>query len=61
MKLTKKQIDIIIANTPAKLKGTYPAIVADLGYFMKADANWSYKAGYTFDGYLVVTVFGCVQ
>ena len=61
MKLTKKQIEIIIAHTPVELKGTYPAIIANFGYFMKTDANWSYRAGYTSDGYLVVTVFGCVQ
>lgn len=61
MKLTKKQIDIIIAHTPKELKGSCPAIVADFGYYMKAGANWIYHAGYTHDGFLVVTVFGYVQ
>ena len=61
MKLTKKQIDIIIAHTPKELKGTCPAIVTDFGYYMKSNANWSYRAGYTYDGFLVVTVFGHVQ
>lgn len=61
MKLTKKQIDIIIRNTPEKLKGTFPTITETLGYFMKAETNWSYRAGYTRDGELVVTVFGEVQ
>ena len=61
MKLTKKQIDIIINHTPEELKGTFKTIVCELGYFMKAETNWAYHAGYTADGFLVVTVFGQVQ
>ena len=61
MKLTKKQIDIIIRNTPKELKGTFPKTEDELGYFMPYDANWSYRAVYTTDGVLVVTVYGQVQ
>lgn len=61
MKLTKKQIDIIIDHTPDELKGTYAPIIANFGYYMKSDANWSYQAGYTVNNVLVVTVFGQVQ
>lgn len=61
MKLTKKQIEIIINHTPKELKGTFPVIHCELGYYMKSDANWSYHAGYTADGFLVVTVYGQVQ
>lgn len=60
MKLTKKQIEIIRKQTPAELKGTQPSIIQTLGYFMPSGANWSYKAGFTFDGVLVVTLFGTV-
>ena len=60
MNLTMKQIKMIIKHTPDALKGTYPTIVESLGYFMKAGANWSYRAGWTADGILVVTVFGQV-
>ena len=61
MKLTKKQIDIIIAHTPIELKGTCQTIVESFGYYMPSNANWSYHAGYTSNGFLVVTVFGHVQ
>ena len=61
MKLTKKQIKTIIANTPSALKGTFPTTADELGYYMKADANWAYHAVYTTDGVLVVTVYGQVQ
>lgn len=61
MKLTKKQIDLIIKNTKPELKGTHQSIKTTLGYFMPYNANWSYIAGWTYDGDLVVTVFGQVQ
>lgn len=60
MKLTKKQIDLIIKNTKKELKGTSASIAQTLGYFQKAGANWSYVAGWTYNGDLVVTVFGTV-
>ena len=60
MKLTKKQIDVIIKNTPVNLKGTFPVVKDSLGYFQPNDANWSYHAVYTENGFLVVTVFGQV-
>ena len=47
MKLTKQQIDIIRENTPKELKGrTDLSMIADLGRYQKAGANWSYKAGW---------------
>ena len=66
MKLTKKQIDTIRANTPKWLKGqqiTSAGIRGDeLGYFQKAAANWAYIAQYVTltnsATYLVVTQFG---
>lgn len=61
MKLTKKQIDIIIKNTKPELKGTFPVIVETLGYYTKSECNWSYRAGFTSEGFLVVTVFGEVR
>lgn len=61
MKLTKKQINIIRENTPEELKGTQPYIIATLGYFTPAGANWSWRAGYTDHGQLVVTRFGEVM
>ena len=60
MKLTKKQIEIIREQTPAELRGTRPFIIQTLGYFMPSGANWSYIAGFTFDGVLVVTRYGAV-
>ena len=60
MKLTMAQIKQIQKHTPENLKGTYPTIVENLGFFQKADANWSYWAGWTKDGILVVTVYGKV-
>lgn len=60
MKLTKKQIELIIKNTKKELKGKYASIAQTLGYFQKTGANWSYVAGWTYDGDLVVTVFGQV-
>lgn len=61
MKLTKKQINEIIKRTPKKLKGYHESIETVLGYFTKQGANWSYKTGWTYNGDLVVTVFGEVQ
>lgn len=61
MNLTKKQIDIIIKKTKKSLKGKQFSIMTTLGYFMPYGANWSYHAGWTYDGDLVVTVFGQVQ
>lgn len=61
MKLTKKQIDIIIRHTKKSLKGKYASISTTLGYYTPSGANWSYVAGWTYDGYLVVTVFGQVK
>ena len=61
MKLTKKQIDAIIARTRKELKGTYESICEDFGYFMASGANWAYHAGWTNGGDLVVTVFGKVE
>lgn len=61
MKLTYKQIEIIIKNTKKELKHKQISINEILGTYTKAGANWSYKAGYTANGDLVVTVFGEVQ
>lgn len=61
MNLTKKQIDAIIANTKKELKGKSASIAQTLGYYQKSGANWSYIAGWTYDGYLVVTIFGQIQ
>ena len=58
MKLTKKQIDIIRSQTPAELKGKQTTISMMLGYYMPSGANWSWQAGWTYDGQLVVTRFG---
>ena len=63
MKLTKKQIDIIIKNTPALLRGCPVGSCAgvELGYYQPAGANWSYHAQYIdYNGapVLVVTQFG---
>jgi hypothetical protein len=64
MKLSKKQIDLIRANTPEKHKGKQTVIIDSLGYFTPAGANWSYRAGWAeIDGarVLVVTRFGEVM
>lgn len=61
MKLTKQQIYTIIKHTKPKLKGTPASICEELGYYQKIGTNWSYIAGWTYDGDLVVTVFGQVQ
>lgn len=58
MKLSKKQIDLIREHTPAELKGKQVSIWEELGYYSPASANWSYRAGWTRDGVLVLTRFG---
>lgn len=61
MKLTKKQIEIIRAHTPEDLKGKQDRIMESLGYYQPIDANWSYCAGWNYDGILIVTRFGEVM
>lgn len=61
MNLTKKQIDLIIEATKKSLKGKQISIYKTLGYFSPYGANWSYHAGWTYNGDLVVTVFGQVK
>ena len=64
MKLTRKQIETIIENTPKELDGKHNSFQSDFGYYMKANANWSYQAGYIkHEGglVLVVKVFGQIQ
>lgn len=64
MKLSRKQIEIIRANTPEQYKGKQAVIIDSLGYFMPTGANWSYRAGWAeIDGarVLVVTRFGEVM
>ena len=64
MKLTKKQIDTIIENTPEDLKGYHTSFESDLGYFMPYGANWAYRAGYVRHNggvALVVKVFGVIK
>lgn len=65
MKLTKKQIDLIIENTPADLHGQPVRGLnhGELGYYAPASANWAYHAQYIdYNGapVLVVTRFGHV-
>lgn len=50
MKLTKKQIDIIVENTPQELRGYHTSFDCDLGYFAPTGANWAYLAGYVRHG-----------
>lgn len=62
MKLTKKQIDMIRQYTPVELKGQQIGSGANtLGYYMPANANWSYQAKFIDHNgaiILVVTRFG---
>lgn len=60
MNLTKKQIDLIVSKTKKSLKGKSMSISVTLGYFSPYGANWSYVAGWTYSGDLVVTRFGQV-
>lgn len=66
MKLTKKQIDLIITNTPAELHGQSVGSCAgvELGYNQPTGANWAYHAQYIdYNGVpvLVVTRFGHIM
>ena len=61
MKLTKKQIEIIRENTKQELKGTQKSICRTLGYYQPSGVNWSWVAGWTYEGDLVVTRFGEVM
>ena len=64
MKLTKKQIELIIENTPKTLKGQHASLDCDFGYFMEHGANWSYRVGWVKfrDGMaLVVKAMGIIQ
>ena len=61
MKLTKKQIDLIREKTDRDMVGKQRVIATELGYYMPSNANWAYRAGWTRDGQLVVTVFGEVM
>ena len=63
MRLTKKQIDVIILYTPAELKNkpVQGWTGCELGYYQPASANWAYHAVYIdYNGapVLVVTQFG---
>ena len=63
-KLTKKQIEKIIAHTPAELKNTQPgssALREKLGYYRPAEANWCFIAGWLHTGEMVVIRFGEVM
>lgn len=60
IKLTKKQMNAIVARTPAELVDTCPYIAETLGYYSRPEWNWGYKAGWTSDGVLCVTQFGHV-
>ena len=57
-KLTKKQIRAIVTHTPAELRNQPARLVDTLGYYQPSNANWSYRAGWTSDGALVVDYFG---
>ena len=61
MKLTRKQIDIIIEQTREELKGKAASIKTTLGYYTPKQANWSYIVGWTWDGDLVCTRFGHIM
>lgn len=61
MNLTLRQIKRIIEHTPEHLKGKFVSIHIELGSFVPSGCNWGYRAGWTADGELVVTVFGKVQ
>lgn len=61
MKLTRKQIDLIIKHTKKGLKGKYVSISTTLGWYTPSNANWSYFAGWDYSGNLIVTRFGQVM
>lgn len=58
MNLTKKQIEIIIENTPRELKGVNMAYtIADFGYYRPSYANWAYHACYIrYKGLMILVV-----
>lgn len=61
MKLTKAQIDRIIKNTHPELKGQNHGsfiLAEELGSYTPTEANWSFRAGWTNNGDLVVIRFG---
>ena len=62
MKITKREIKKIIANTPQELKGSQEHYtIEDYGYFTPSNVNWSYRAGFiNYNGVkiLVVKQFG---
>ena len=64
MKLTRKQIDMIINNTPAALKSRQIGFQGDIfGTYQISGANWSYIAVYIdYNGgrVLVVKQFGII-
>ena len=66
MKLTKKQIDLIIENTPSELHGKSVGSCAgvELGYYSPAGANWAYHAQFIdYNGVpvLVIIRFGHIM
>jgi len=72
MKLSKKQINLIIKNTPDFLKEKQYSFIEDFGYYRPSDANWSYQVGWVYNEaeiyhreqdkkYLVVKVFGVIK
>ena len=60
MKLTRKQVTAIIAHTPQELKGKQDHLTEELGYYQPSGVNWSYRAGWTYEGNLVVLYFGVI-
>lgn len=60
MTLTKKQINLIIKQTPERLRKTREDLFPVLGTFTDAAANWSYVDGWTKEGLLAVTVCGII-
>ena len=58
MKLTKKQIVAIIQHTPDELRNQPVHLTETWGDYQPSNANWSYRAGWTSDGALVVDYFG---
>lgn len=64
MKLSKKQIEMIINNTPSALKGAQIGFQGDIfGMYQKSGANWCYISVYIdYNGIrvLVVKQFGII-
>lgn len=64
MNLTRRQIQQIIKRTPQELRGKAigsSGIREVFGRFTPSGANWSYVAGWTDDGILVVIRFGTIM